>query len=195
MSVLVSLYYQSLSHPNSFFLEKSMKFLEHELCDSGFPILPKLSLDCSISSLIRSGVLRNGTKPTLKTFLPLFSYWRFEGLGAPERCEKSILVHVCFRNRESWLLNWLDWVPKKTSKSPQIFSKNKKNVEANLLHSGKRFRLVLAFSMLLSSRRCPQPVGIASILRGWLAQGVNSENLEDDIKRWTVCFRCTTSAA
>ncbi len=48
-------------HPNSFFLEKSTKFLELEKCVSGFPILPKILLDCSMSSPIRRCILRNGT--------------------------------------------------------------------------------------------------------------------------------------
>ncbi len=48
-------------HPSSFSLEKSTKFLELEKCASGFPILPQLSLVCSMSSPIRRCVLRNGT--------------------------------------------------------------------------------------------------------------------------------------
>ena len=48
-------------HPYSFFLENLTKFLELENCASGFPILPQLSLDCSMSSPIRRCVLRNGT--------------------------------------------------------------------------------------------------------------------------------------
>ena len=48
-------------HLSSFFLEKSMKCLELEKYVSEFPILPKLSLDCFVSSPLRSGVLLNGT--------------------------------------------------------------------------------------------------------------------------------------
>ena len=44
-------------------------------------------LECSISSPVRSSVHRNGTYPTLKTFLRFFIYRSFEGVEAPEGCE------------------------------------------------------------------------------------------------------------
>ncbi len=44
-------------------------------------------LESSISSPVRSIVLRNGTYPTLKTFLWFLNYRSFEGVEAPEGCE------------------------------------------------------------------------------------------------------------
>jgi hypothetical protein len=44
-------------------------------------------LECSISSPVRSIVHRNGTYPTLKTFLCFLNNRSFEGVEAPEGCE------------------------------------------------------------------------------------------------------------
>ncbi len=44
-------------------------------------------LECSISAPVRSSVHRNGTYPTLKTFLRFLKYRSFEGVEAPEGCE------------------------------------------------------------------------------------------------------------
>ena len=44
-------------------------------------------LECSISAPVRSSVHRNGTYPTLRTFLRFFNYRSFEGVEAPEGCE------------------------------------------------------------------------------------------------------------
>jgi hypothetical protein len=47
----------------------------------------KFELDFSMSAPVQSSVHRNGTYPTLKTFLCFFNYQSFEGVEAPEGCE------------------------------------------------------------------------------------------------------------
>ncbi len=47
----------------------------------------KFELECSMSAPVRSSVHRNGTYPTLKTFLRFFIYRSFEGVEAPEGCK------------------------------------------------------------------------------------------------------------
>ncbi len=46
----------------------------------------KFHLECSMSAPVWSSVHRNGTYPTLKTFLCFFNYRRFGDAEAPEGC-------------------------------------------------------------------------------------------------------------
>ncbi len=72
----------------------------------------KFKLEYSMSAPVRSSVHRNGTYPTLKTFLRFFKLLEFQGRRSSGRLRKRGLDLYNFltkiENLCGWRLNWLE---------------------------------------------------------------------------------------